>query len=69
MVIVFPFLGAFFTNIAPTFLISCEIKRYSKTLTYYEPHIWDHLEGMKVKIWICSEYDAVLIFLALLRAI
>ena len=54
VVIVFAFLGAVFANIAPTFLISCEIKRYSKTLTYSEPHIWDHLEGIKVKIWICS---------------
>ena len=33
----FPFLGAGFTNIPPTFLVSCEFQtRYSKTLKYSE---------------------------------
>ena len=40
MVRVFPFLGAGFANIPPTFLISCEVQtRYSKTLKYSEQHI------------------------------
>ena len=63
MVIVFPFLGAGFANISPTFLISCEVQtRYSKTLKYSEQYIRDHLSGTKVRIWICSEYDAVFNF-------
>ena len=58
--IVFPFLGASFANILPTFLISCEVQaRYSKTLKYSEQYIRDHLSGTKVRIWICSEDDAV----------
>ena len=61
--IVFPFLGAGFANILPTFLISCEVQtRYSKTLKYSEQYIRDHLSGTKVRIWICSEYDAVFNF-------
>ena len=60
MVIAFPFLGAGFANISPTFLISCEVQtRYSKTLKYSEQSIRDHLVGSKVRIWIFSEYDAV----------
>ena len=56
----FPFSGADFGNIPPTFLISCEVQtRYSKTLKYSEQYIRDHLSGTKVSIWICSEYDAV----------
>ena len=60
---VFPFLGTGFANIPPTFLISCEVgTRYSKTLKYSEQYIRDHLSGTKVRIWICSEYDAVFNF-------
>ena len=63
MVIVFPFLGADFANIPPTFLISCEVQtRYLKTLKHSEPHIRDHLSDTNVRIWICSEYDAVFNF-------
>ena len=52
-----------FANISPTFLISCEVQTsYSKTLNYSEHYIWDHLSGTKVRIWICSEYDAVFNF-------
>ena len=59
----FPFLGAGFANILPTFLISCEVQtRYSKILKYSEQYIRDHLSGTKVRIWICSEYDAVFNF-------
>ena len=69
MVIVFPFLGAGFPNIPPTFLIACEVQtRYSKMLRYSEQYIRDHLSGTKVRIWIGFEYDAVLIFFALPRA-
>ena len=66
----FPFLGADFANIPPTFLISCEVQtRYSKILKYSEQYIRDHLSGAKVRIWIgYSEYDAVFIFLPLPRA-
>ena len=64
MVIIFPFLGAGFANNPPTFLISCEIQtRYSKTLKCCEQYIGDHLSRTKVKIWICSEYDAPFIYL------
>ena len=57
------FLGAGFTNISPSFLISCEVQTgYSKTSKYSEQYIWDHLSGTKVRIWICSEYDAVFSF-------
>ena len=60
MVIAFPFLGAGFANISPTFLISCEVQtKYSKILKYSEQCIRDHLSGIKVRIWIGSEYDAV----------
>ena len=70
MVIVFPFLGAGFANIPPTFLISCEVQtRYSKILKYSEQYIRDHLSGTKVRIWTGSEYDAVSVFLTLPRAI
>ena len=63
MVIVFPFLGAGFANIPPTFFIPCAVQtRCSKTLKYYEPYIRDHLSGTKVSIWICSEYDAIFNF-------
>ena len=58
VVIFFPFLGAGFANIPPTFLISCEIQtRYSKTLKYTGQYIRDYLLGTKVSIPICSEYD------------
>ena len=69
MVIVLPFLGRGFANILPTLLILCEGKtRYSNRLKYSEHYIGDHLSGIKERIWICSEYDVVLIFLALLCA-
>ena len=46
MVIVFPFLGAGFANIPPTFLISCEVQtKYSKILKYSEQYIRDRLPG------------------------
>ena len=58
MVIVFPFVGVRFSNIPPTFLISCEVQtRYRKTLKYSEQYIRDHLSGTKVRIWIFSDYD------------
>ena len=61
--IAFPFLGAIFANIPPTFLILCEVQiRYSKTLKYSEQYIRDHLPGAKVGIWIGSEYDAAFNF-------
>ena len=61
--IVFPFLGAGITNILPTFLISCAVHtRYSKALKYLEQYFRDYLSGIKVRISICSEYDAVFIF-------
>ena len=51
------------TNISPMFLISCEVQtRYSKTLKYSKQYIRDHISGTKVRIWICSEYDAVFDF-------
>ena len=57
------FVGAGFANIPPTFLISCEVQtRYPKTLKYSEQYIRDHLSGIKVRIWICSEYDTVFNF-------
>ena len=63
VVIVFPFLVAGFANIPPTFLISCEVQtRYSKKLKYSDQYIRDHLSGTKIRIWICSEYDAVFNF-------
>ena len=63
MVIVFPFLGAGFANILSTFLMLHEVQtRYSKTSTYSEQYIQDHLSGTKVRIRSCSEYDAVFIF-------
>ena len=66
MVIVFPFLGAGFANIPPTFLISSEVQtKYSKTLKYSEQYIRDHLSGTKVGLWTYSEYHAAFIFLAL----
>ena len=44
----FPYLGAGFTNIAPTFLISSEVQTsYSKTLKYSELYIQDQLSGIK----------------------
>ena len=59
----FPFLGASFANISPTFLISYEVQlRYSKILKYSEQYMQDHLSGTKVRIWIGSEYDAVFNF-------
>ena len=67
MAIVFPFfLGAGFANIPPTFLIQI---RYSKTLKYSEKYIRDHLPGTKVRIWICSECDAVFYFSCMSREI
>ena len=58
MVIVFPFLGADFANIPPTFLISCEVQaRYSKTLKYSEQYIGDHLSGTKVRILIFTVFN------------
>ena len=63
MVIAFPFLGAGFANISPTFFISCEVQtRYSKILKYSEQYIRGHLSGPKVRIWIGSEYDTVFEF-------
>ena len=63
VVLTFPFLGAGFANISPTFLISCEVQtKYSKILKYSEQYIREHLSGTKVRIWICSEYDAVFNF-------
>ena len=63
MVIVFPCSGAGFANIPRTFLISCEVqRRYSRKLKYCEQYIRDHLSGTKVRMWICSEYDAVFSF-------
>ena len=65
----FSFFRSGFANISPTFLISCDVQtRYSKTLRYSEQYIRDHLSGIKVKISICSEYDAVSNFFALSRA-
>ena len=60
------FLGAGFANIPPTFLIQI---RYSKTLKYSEKYIRDHLSGTKVRIWICSECDAVFYFSCMSREI
>ena len=49
-----------FANIPPTYFISCKVQtRYSMILKYSQQYIWDHLSGNKVKIWICSAYDAV----------
>ena len=63
MVIAFPFLGAGFANISPTFLISCEVgTSCSKILKYSKQYIRDHLSGTKVRIWIGSEYDAIFNF-------
>ena len=63
VMIMFPFLGADFANIPPTFFISYEIQtRYLKTLKYSEQYVQDLLSGTKVRIWICSKYDAVLNF-------
>ena len=63
MVIVFPFLGAGFANIPPTYLISCEVQtKYSKILKYSEQYIRDRLSGSKVTIWNGSEYGAVFNF-------
>ena len=43
---VFPFLGAGFANIPPTYLISCEVQtKYSKILKYSEQYIRDRLPG------------------------
>ena len=59
----FSFLGAGFSNIPTTFLTSCEVQtRISKTLKYPEQYIRDHISGTKVRIGICSEYDAVFNF-------
>ena len=59
----FSFLGADFANIPPTFLTSFEVqRRYSKILKYSELCIRDHLSGTKVRIWTCSEHDAVFSF-------
>ena len=59
----FSFPGTCFANIPPTFLISFEVQtRYSKALRYSQQYIRDHLSGTKVKIWICSGYDAVFNF-------
>ena len=63
MVICFLFLGAGFANTPLTFFISCEVQtRYLKTLKYSGQYIRDHLSDTKVRIWICSEYDAVFNF-------
>ena len=69
--IVYSFLRADFANVQPTFLISCAVHtRYSKTLKYSEQFFRHHLLGTKVRIWICSEYDAVFnFFFALPHAI
>ena len=63
LVIVFPFSETCFANISPTFLISCEVQtRYSETLKNFEQYIRDHLSGTKVRVRICSEYNAVFNF-------
>ena len=63
VVIVFPFLGVGFANIPPTFFISCEVQtKYSKTLKYSQQYIWGYLSGTKLRIWVCSEYDAIFNF-------
>ena len=70
MVILFPFLGAGFAYIQPTFLISPAVHtRHSKGLKYSEQYVRDHLSGSKARTWICSKYDAVFIifFFALPR--
>ena len=54
VVIVFPFLGAGFANIPPTFLISYEVQtRYLKTLEYSDQYVKNHLSDTKARIWIC----------------
>ena len=59
----FSFLGAGFANILLTFSISSAVHtRYSKALKYSEQYFQDHLSGNKVRIWICSEYNAVFNF-------
>ena len=63
VVTVVPFIGPGFANIPPTFLISCEVqRRSSETLKYSEQYIRDHLSVTKVRIRICSEYDAIFNF-------
>ena len=63
VMILFPFLGAGFANISPTFLISYKLQtRFSEILKYSERYIWDNLSGTKVRIWIRSEYDTVFNF-------
>ena len=59
----FLFLETGFANIPTTFLVSCEVQtRCSKKLKYSEQYIRDHFSGTKVRILICSEYDAVFNF-------
>ena len=36
--------------------------RYSNTLKYSQQYIWHHLSGTKVRIWICSGYEAAFNF-------
>ena len=63
VVIVFPFLGAYFSNIPPTLFISCEVQtRCSKASKCSEQYIRAYLSGTKVRIWICSGYDAAFNF-------
>ena len=58
----FPFLGADFANMPPTFLSShAVITRYSETVKY-EQYLQDHFSGTKLRIWIFSEHDAVFNF-------
>ena len=43
--------------------ISCDVQTgHSKTLKYSEQHIRDYLSGTNVRVWICSEHDAVFNF-------
>ena len=59
----FPFLGKGFANFSTTFFTLGEVQtRDLKTLKYSEQYIQDHLSGIKVRIWICSEYDVVFNF-------
>ena len=59
----FPLLGKGFANFPTTFFTLGEVQtRDLKTLKYSEQYIQDHLSGTKLRIWICSEYDAVFNF-------
>ena len=57
VVIVFPFLGAGFANIPPTFLISCEVQtRYSRT-SRSRQYIRDQGKNLDLFwIWCCFQF-------------